>query len=123
MPDYPGVMIEKFTGSGETNGGRYAFVRCVAHGGEPLMLAMPKDLLLQVVDIAAKEMSRGQEGSFTKTVRAFDVKEFEVGTSEGRSGAMLSLRFGADGWLHFFLPSRMPEQLLDVLSVQTGRAA
>jgi len=120
MAEMPAMIIERITGSGPTNDGNHILLKCVQLHSTEAVLVYPKDRLLELIEVCAKELCRGQSAAFKKTIEALTVKGWETGTSEGRDGAILSLNIGA-GDLSFYLSPTMLREICEALGILTGQ--
>ncbi len=125
MTQVAAVPIGRIKGGELTEDGQHLLIRTVGPDGKEMLLAVDRDQLLPLVDMAAFGFTQGgktlkvpQERKFS-----FDVSWWELSFERDSRRAVLSLTFGAGGRLDFRLAAAMPEQILETLQAHIAPPA
>jgi hypothetical protein len=123
MEKIAAVAVEKFEVAKATDDGEYGLLRLTLLDKNELVLAMKHDQLLPMVEGLALAHAHCDKAKNIpeKLLATFRCNWWQL-TQDSAGTTMLSLTFGNGGKLHFTLPGRMPEQILETLqSMVTGQ--
>jgi hypothetical protein len=117
MTQIAAVPIGRITGGDLTEDGQHLLVRTVAPDGKEVVLALHREQMLPLVDMAAFGFTKGGKTLKVSPDLKFslEVSWWELSFERDTGRAILSLTFGAGGRLDFRLAPAMPEQILETL--------
>ena len=122
MAEIKAIAVTSITGMMVTDDGNHMLLRVSQADGQELVVALPQDQLLSVVDMAALAQEQCQkiqrEDSSNRGV--FQTSWWELGQDIESGAVILSLKFGAGGRLHFSLPGPMPSAIYETMGVMLG---
>ncbi len=124
MSDTAAVLIARIDAGRVTDDGGTLLVKARLADGQGIVLAVPADQLIALVDLAAMGHTQCKRlaGVSEDQREAYTTRWWELARDESTGSVILSLTFGSGGRLDFLLSDMMPAQMLETLEVLTGKS-
>ena len=113
-------LVEAVVGTKISSDGLATVVKLNMGGGEDLILALPINEVMRLIDALCASLADSTKIQGGKNRLVANASWFEVGQDAETQDIVLTMTFGAGGQFAFVLPGGMPKAIFESLGVATG---